>query len=147
VLRYTFAPLAGRLLAPRMVRQMFAPMPVPPAFEAAVPIPMMLRPWQIRASTEDAASMVPAAAAAAPRYAELRRLPVAILVGDGDRVVDPGRHSLRLHGDLPGSELRILPGLGHMVHHGAPGVVADAIASVAGAAAPRQALAGMPLPA
>ncbi|WP_270933895.1 alpha/beta fold hydrolase [Falsiroseomonas oryzae] len=126
-LRYTVGPLAGRLIAPGMIRQMFAPRPVPPAFTAAVPVPMMLRPWQIKASAEDAAFMTPRTARAAPRYGELARLPVAILAGAEDRIVDVGRHSVRLHRAVPGSTLRILPGLGHMLHHGAPGIVTAAV--------------------
>jgi pimeloyl-ACP methyl ester carboxylesterase len=131
VLRYTVSPLAGRLIAPGMIRAMFAPAPVPPEFTAAVPVPMMLRPWQIRASAEDAATMTPRVAAVERRYGELRRLPVAIVAGAEDGVVDAGRQSARLHEALPHSDLRVVPGLGHMVHHGAPWVVADAVEALA----------------
>jgi pimeloyl-ACP methyl ester carboxylesterase len=136
VLRHTLAPLAGGLIAPGMIRRMFAPMPVPPAFTEAVPVPMMLRPSQLRAESEEAALMIPGARAAAPRYPELRRLPVAIVAGAEDRIVDVGRHSLRLHRDLPDSEIAVVPGLGHMVHHGAPGLLAAAIERIATAAVP-----------
>lgn len=143
VIRYTAGPLVGRAIAPAMIRRMFAPRPVPGAFLEAVPVGLMLRPWQIKASAEDAASMTPRAAIAAPRYRELGRVPVAILAGAEDGIVDVGRHSVRLHHDVPGSELRVLPGLGHMVHHGAPDIVASAVARVAdrAAAAPAAVLA------
>jgi pimeloyl-ACP methyl ester carboxylesterase len=131
VVRYTVGPPIGGLIAPRMIHDMFAPMPVPPAFAEAVPLPMMLRPWQIRASAEDAATMTPRAMTVAARYPELSRLPVAILAGAEDRIVDVGRHSVRLHEAVPGSELRVIPGLGHMVHYGAPGAVAEAVEAVA----------------
>lgn len=127
VIRYTAAPLAGRLIGPELVRKMFAPQPVPPAFAAAVPLPIMLRPWQIRAAAEDAATMTPRAAEVADRYGELAGLPVAILAGAADQVVDPGRHSVRLHHELPASVLHLVPGVGHMVHHAAPGLLVDAI--------------------
>jgi pimeloyl-ACP methyl ester carboxylesterase len=104
---------------------------VPPPFTEAVPIPIMLRPWQIKASAEDAASMIPRAAAVEHRYPELRRLPVDIVAGAEDQIVDVGRHSVRLHEVLPHSDLRVVPGLGHMVHHGAPGVIADAVDTIA----------------
>jgi pimeloyl-ACP methyl ester carboxylesterase len=138
LLRHTVAPLLGRLILPGMVRAMFAPMPVPPAFRAAVPPPIMLRPGQIKAAAEDAASMTARVAQAAPRYGELARLPVTILAGAEDQVVDVGRHSRRLHQLLPGSRLHVVPGLGHMVHHGAPELVAEAAARMA---APAEALA------
>jgi pimeloyl-ACP methyl ester carboxylesterase len=130
-IRYTIGPLIGRVIAPKMIRTMFAPAPVPPSFTEAVPIPMMLRPWQIKASSEDAAAMIPAAAGFAERYDELRRLPVSLIVGAEDQIVDVGRQSARLHRELPGSDLHIVPGLGHMVHYGAPGLVADTIETVA----------------
>jgi pimeloyl-ACP methyl ester carboxylesterase len=117
-----------------MIRDMFAPAPVPPAFLEAVPLPMMLRPWQIRASAEDAATMTPRAMTVSGRYAELGRMPVAILAGAEDRIVDVERHSARLHRAVPGSTLRVVAGLGHMVHHGAPEAVAEAVDSMTGRA-------------
>jgi pimeloyl-ACP methyl ester carboxylesterase len=146
VIRYTVGPLIGRLIAPKMIRDMFAPAPVPPRFTEAVPVPMMLRPWQVKASSEDAATMTPRTMAVAERYGELGRLPVSIVVGAEDRVVDVGRQSARLHRAVPGSDLRLVPGLGHMVHHGAPELVADAIEAVATAATAGQSVVGAPAP-
>lgn len=135
VIRYSVGPLVGRLIAPTMIKKMFEPAPVPPSFAEAVPVPMMLRPWQIKASAEDAAAMIPAAAAFKERYDELRHLPISLIVGAEDQIVDVGRQSVRLHRDLPGSDLHVVPGFGHMVHYGAPVLVADAIEAVVTAAA------------
>jgi pimeloyl-ACP methyl ester carboxylesterase len=77
---------------------------------------------------------------AAQRYGELRRLPVSIVAGAEDQIVDVGRHSARLHRAVPGSDLHVVPGLGHMVHYGAPGLIAEAIDAVASAAAQRSAI-------
>jgi pimeloyl-ACP methyl ester carboxylesterase len=131
VIRYTVGPLIGQLIAPKMIGTMFAPAPVPPAFTAAVPISMMLRPWQVKASAEDAATMIPGAAAFQERYGELSHLPVSILAGAEDMIVDVGRQSARLHRALPGSQLQVLQGLGHMVHHGAPDLVVEAVGATA----------------
>ncbi|WP_207538715.1 alpha/beta fold hydrolase [Sabulicella rubraurantiaca] len=133
VIRYTVGPLLGSLIAPKMIEKMFAPAPVPPDFTAAVPIPIMLRPWQIKGSAEDAASMSPWAAYAEGRYHEITQLPIAIVVGEDDGIVDVGRHSARLHQAVPGSSLHMVPGQGHMVHHGAPELVARCIDAVASA--------------
>jgi hypothetical protein len=57
-------------------------------------------------------------------------MPVGIMAGSDDEIVDVGRHSQRLHGEIPGSELRIIEGAGHMVHHLAPREVVDLIRSV-----------------
>ena len=71
------------------------------------------------------------------RYGELG-MPVAIVAGTEDRVVDVGRHAVRLQGDIPGGELRLVPGAGHMVHHAVPGLVAELVGAVSDrSAAPR----------
>jgi hypothetical protein len=57
---------------------------------------------------------------------------VVIMAGAEDRVVDVGRHAVRLREEIPRGDLRLVPGAGHMVHHAAPGQVADAVAAVAG---------------
>jgi pimeloyl-ACP methyl ester carboxylesterase len=59
---------------------------------------------------------------------------VTIMAGSEDQVVDVGRHSIRLHEQIPHSELRLVPGAGHMVHHAVPEQVAEVIEAVAGEA-------------
>jgi len=59
-------------------------------------------------------------------YRELK-LPVVILTGGDDQIADVDRQSKRLHEEIPQSELTVLPGLGHMVHHLAPEQVVKAI--------------------
>jgi len=50
-----------------------------------------------------------------------------ILTGGDDQIADVGRQSKRVHEEVPQSELTVLPGLGHMVHHLAPDQVIKAI--------------------
>jgi pimeloyl-ACP methyl ester carboxylesterase len=57
---------------------------------------------------------------------------VAIMAGSEDQVVDVGRHAIRLHEQIPHSDLRLVPEAGHMVHHAVPGQVAEVIEAVAG---------------
>jgi pimeloyl-ACP methyl ester carboxylesterase len=130
VMRYTISPLLGRLLAPRLIAKIFAPRPVPPRFVSEFPLALALRPWQIRASAEDTAFMIPGAASLKAHYATLD-LPVAILAGAGDRIVDVDRQAVALHRALPHSELRVVPGLGHMMHYAVPDDVVAAIDSIA----------------
>src|SRR4051812_36406104 len=85
-----------------------------------------VRPIQLRASAEDAALMTPAVIELEQHYRELK-LPVVILTGGDDQIADVGRQSRRLHEEIPQSELTVLPGLGHMVHHLAPDAVIKAI--------------------
>lgn len=133
VARYTVSPLFGAVAAPGLISLVFAPAPVPERFSAGFPVRLTLRPSQIRASAEDTALLVPAAAALRHRYAGLR-VPVVIVAGASDRVLDTWQHSARLHHEVAGSSLWVVPGLGHMVHHGAPAVVLNAVESVAAAA-------------
>jgi pimeloyl-ACP methyl ester carboxylesterase len=132
-MRYTVSPAVGALLTPGLITASFDPAPVPPRFAAGFPVGLTLRPRHIRASAEDSGLLMSSAAAFEGRYGELR-LPVAIVAGAEDRIVDPGLHSVRLHRELPGSTLRVVPGEGHMVHHGAAGVVTEAVEAVALAA-------------
>ena len=130
VMRYTISPALGRLMAPKIIGRMFEPMPVPERFWAEYPIEMALRPSQLRAVAEDTAFMVPAAAVMAPRYSELR-LPVAIMAGAEDKIVDPERQSALLYQELEANELRLVPDVGHMVHHAVPDEVVAMIGRVA----------------
>lgn len=138
VLRYTVSPIFARLALRPMIKAMFSPLPVPPVFDATMPREIMLRPGQLRADAEDGTFMVPAAVALQRRYGELS-MPVRLLAGADDRIVDPQAHSVRLHQALPQSRLTVVPGAGHMVHYAVPEkVVADveAISAPAEAAGP-----------
>jgi pimeloyl-ACP methyl ester carboxylesterase len=137
VLRHTVSPLLGAALMPLVVKGMFAPLPVPERFREGFPHGMAVRPSQIRAEAQDGATMAYGVASMRDGYRGLR-MPVVIAAGTEDRVVDVGRHAVRLQGDIPGSELRLVPGAGHMVHHAVPGLVAELVEAVSDrSAAPR----------
>jgi len=80
--RYTIAPLAGWLMAPALIRKVFAPSPVPRSFEA-FPVSLTLRPSQLRAAGADSAGMLAGAAGLCRHYAGLD-MPVAIVAGTAD---------------------------------------------------------------
>ena len=134
ILRYTVSPLLSALLWPGIRRKLFTPAAVPAHFEA-FPVRMLLRPWQLRASAEESALMIPAAKTLSRRYGELT-LPVMIMAGADDQIADVGRQSMRLHQELPQSELRLVPGVGHMVHQNVPDQVMAAIDAAANAGLP-----------
>src|SRR4051812_32277001 len=135
-LRHTISPPLSRLMLPAGIRAMFAPASVPERFDRLFPKELMVRPIQLRASMEDAALMTPSVMELQEHYRDLK-LPVLILTGGDDQIADVGRQSRRLHEEIPQSELTVLPGLGHMVHHLAPDQVSkviDRAAKLAGAA-------------
>lgn len=128
VLRYTISPLWGAAILPVANAKLFGPAPVPAIWKDEFPFALMLRPSQIHAEAADGAMMIPAAAHLSKRYNELT-LPVTIIAGAGDRIVDPVKQSQRLHDALPQSTLSIVEGVGHMVHHTALASVLEAIES------------------
>ena len=105
---------------------MFAPAPVSAQFKRGFPVELAVRPWQIRAAAAEAGLMIPQASRLARKY-EALSLPVLIVAGLQDNVVDFDRQSHRLAGELPNGILTPIPGAGHMVHHTAPEQVANAI--------------------
>ena len=134
VMRYTVTALSARAMLNRMVEGMFSPCVVPAGFLTAVPRELMLRPAQLRANAEDAAFMMPEARALSARYSELR-LPMTLIAGAQDKVVDPRAHSQRFHEAYPQSRFQLVPDVGHMAHYEAPDLVCAAIDELASAGA------------
>ncbi|WP_375407694.1 alpha/beta fold hydrolase [uncultured Methylobacterium sp.] len=132
ILRYTVSPPVARLMWPAMIRKLFSPAPVAATF-AGVPSEMAIRPSQLRASAAESALMIPDAVAVQGRYGELE-MPIAIVAGSGDKIVDVDDQAVRLHRELPTSSLHVVEGCGHMVHHTAPRDVMAAVDAVALAA-------------
>jgi pimeloyl-ACP methyl ester carboxylesterase len=147
LMRYTVVPPLAAAMLPLMVKSSFAPLPVPDGFTRGFPGGLALRPSQIRAEAEETAMMISAAAALQDRYRELR-MPITIMAGTQDRIVDHRRHAVRLSGEAPHSTLRLVPNAGHMVHYAVPDQVVEAIggASDGAAAVPSGAIASPPLP-
>jgi pimeloyl-ACP methyl ester carboxylesterase len=112
-----------------MMAKIFGPRAVPTKFEA-FPKEMALRPSQIRASAAESALMIPDAFYFRDEYTDLK-MPVVIVAGDEDKVVDIDAQSTRLHHDVPQSTFHRVTGAGHMVHQTATGVVMSAIDEVA----------------
>ena len=129
VIRYTISPILSRLMWPLLMRKIFGPQSVPKKF-AGFPKAMAVRPSQIRASAAESALMIPDALAARDTYSQLK-MPVAIIAGAEDRLVDAEDQSARLHGDIPQSSFHCIPGAGHMIHQTATDAVMSAIEKVA----------------
>lgn len=125
LLRHTVAPLIGRMLWPRLVKRMFAPAPVPARFQQ-LPKWMALRPAQLGASAAETAMMVPSAQRLSARYHELT-LPIAIIAGSGDKIVNVAHNAVRLHGEVQHSELIVEHDVGHMPHYADPARVMEAV--------------------
>ena len=129
ILRHTVVPFVRRLMAPDAMRRVFAPCAVPARFRRAYPLPLAMRTSQMQAVDEEAAMLHHAAKSFSRLYRELS-VPVHLIAGSRDRIVDTDVHSVRLHQELAASTFHRVPECGHMVHHAAPETVVAAIAEV-----------------
>jgi pimeloyl-ACP methyl ester carboxylesterase len=130
VVRHTVSPLLGRLMWPLLMRKIFGPASVPSKF-AAFPSEMALRPSQIRASAAESALMIPGAFALQENYGQLK-MPVVIIAGEEDQLINIDDQSAQLHGDITHSTFQSIAGAGHMVHQTATQRVMAAIDQAAG---------------
>jgi pimeloyl-ACP methyl ester carboxylesterase len=135
IMSHTLSPLVSRLIWPLMLAKIFGPKSAPAKFEQ-FPKEMALRPSQIRASAAESALMIPDAFHFEDKYADLK-MPVVIIAGEDDRLIDIDKQSARLHSDISQSAFHRVPRNGHMIHQTATRDVMAAIDEVAGTAAPR----------
>ena len=134
ILTYTFSPIIGRIMWPLLMKEIFGPRSVPKKFDG-FPKAMAVRPSQIRASAAESALMIPAAYAFDGEYESLK-IPLVIIAGEDDRLIDIDEQSGRLHDQVTQSKLYRVPGTGHMVHQTATGLVISAIDEAAGEVLP-----------
>ena len=115
----------GRPLVDAALRRAFAPGPVPDGYER-VALPLALDPANLAGDGEDRRSAEAGLRALQPLYPSLA-VPLVIVVGEDDRMVPPST-SLRLRGLVPGAELVVVPGAGHLPQFTTPGPVLAAVA-------------------
>jgi pimeloyl-ACP methyl ester carboxylesterase len=111
--------LAGsldRAMLPLLWRAIFLPQAVPPDFAARFPWLHASGPARMIAEGEDAMSVWPALARAAAAYPTCR-VPVRILGGAADIVVNNALHGALAAAMIPGARFAWLRGTGHMLHH------------------------------
>jgi pimeloyl-ACP methyl ester carboxylesterase len=129
VVRQAVMPFVWRLTAQGAVQRIFAPCAVPERFRQSYSMADALRPSQMRAVEEEAAMLTESARTLSELYSELN-VPVRLIAGSHDRIVETAEHSARLHQELASSTFRVVPDCGHMVHHAAPDEVIEAIIKV-----------------
>lgn len=97
----------------------FAPSVPPDGWLEAARVSLAARPESLRANGEDLVAAKREVTAQQARYPEIK-VPVAILVGDGDRVVSPSIHAMHLAQVLPNARIEVLRGVGHLPHEASP---------------------------
>lgn len=129
VLRRTLSPVIVRAVWPALLNTIFHPQEVPVAFHE-VDRRLVTSPDSLRASAEETAILIPSVAALQHRYGELGTLgiPILLAAGDEDRVINAATHAAWLKRLVPGAQLRLFRGVGHMVHHAEPEALLTAMA-------------------
>jgi pimeloyl-ACP methyl ester carboxylesterase len=125
---WTLALPAMILQRDKVLAMVFGPEPVPADFGSRGGGLLGLRPSQFIAAATDLAAVqqdLPALEQAYPRL----RLPVAVLCGRGDRILDPAEQGQSLAAVLPGTRLQLVDG-GHMLPVTQPERTADFIAEL-----------------
>ena len=128
LVRNTTSPVFSRLAWPALRSIAFGPAPAPERFRQ-LPAWAFLRPRSLKAAAQESGMMIAQTGALAQRYGELR-VPVSILAGESDRIVDPHGQVERLQRELGDAQSTTIPGAGHMLHHADPDLVADAVTEV-----------------
>jgi pimeloyl-ACP methyl ester carboxylesterase len=118
-----------------MKRKTFRPQAPPPGIVRKGFIPLAFRPRAYEVNMEDFAVMYDAVLRQSARYRDIR-LPVLVIAGDSDEIVWTDLHSFAFAREVPGAELILMPGIGHMPQYADGAAVVSAIEPLAERVAP-----------
>ncbi len=108
----------------------FGPQPVPADYAISGGGFLGLRPSHFHATSSDLVAVEKDLPQQVERYGEIR-MPVGILFGSRDRVLDHAQHGLSMQGKIEGIDIEILDGIGHMPQFVEAGKVAAFIRRIA----------------
>jgi pimeloyl-ACP methyl ester carboxylesterase len=129
IVAWTLATPLTMLTADRVLKQLFAPEKAPPDFTTAGGALLGLRPCTFYAASSDLLAVNNGFAEMIRRYPSLS-VPVGILFGRGDRLLDYRLHGQAMKEKIPNLHLEVVEG-GHMLPITAPDLVADFIRRMA----------------
>jgi pimeloyl-ACP methyl ester carboxylesterase len=102
-------------------------------------IPLAFRPETFEANMQDFAVMYDAVFQQSARYGDIR-LPTIVMAGEDDQIVWTDLHSRSIAREVPGAELILLPGIGHMPQYAEGEKVLAAIEALAESVSPMDSL-------
>lgn len=105
--------------APAKLDFVFGPQQPPEDYAVAGGAMLGLRPGHFYATSTDFVSSGRDLRRLQARYGELQ-MPVGIIFGDADRVLDYEKQGLAMEGAVKGLDLEIVSGVGHMLQHALP---------------------------
>jgi pimeloyl-ACP methyl ester carboxylesterase len=127
---YTLAFPFGALLIRPGSRAAFRPQSFPRRYVKRSAAMLVLRPVTLMANWADVGALDNFLAEQAERYGNLT-VPTIVLAGDRDPLVQLAHHGARLAAAASCVKVEVLPGYGHMLHHGAADRVAAAVEEIA----------------
>jgi len=127
---YTLALPFGALLMRPGSRAAFRPQPFPQRYVKRSAAMLVLRPVTLMANWADVGELDEFLVEQSARYGDLT-VPTIVLQGDSDPLVQPAAHCVRLAAAASCVKVDVLPGYGHMLHHGAADRVAAAVEDIA----------------
>jgi pimeloyl-ACP methyl ester carboxylesterase len=122
---HTLTPLVGRIVVNQNLKKAYHPQLVHKDY-VQQSAQMWIRPEQVRACAYDERTLRSSLKELSPRYSDIE-LPVTIVTGSNDLLIEPEQHAHRLHKAIRGSELIVLPQTGHQLPQTRPDAVIDAI--------------------
>lgn len=122
---HTLTPLIGRAIVRVSLKEAYHPQAVQQEY-ARQSAEMWTRTKQVRACAYDERTLRSSLKSLSPGYSDLQ-LPVVIVTGSDDLLVEPKKHAYQLHKTIKGSELVVLPLTGHQLPQTRPDSVIDAI--------------------
>ena len=128
-------PLVGRTIVRKSLKEAYHPQVVHEEY-AERSAELWTRPDQIRACAYDERTLGASLASLCERYSEIK-LPVVIVTGSDDLLLEPGKHAYRLQKTIKDSKLVVLPATGHQLPQTQPEAVVSAVADVWAAVAER----------
>lgn len=115
-----------QVMLPLLWDMMFKPQPMPKAFQQQFPFDLANNADAMQAMGEDSVQAISRLTYNLGRLATCR-VPTRIFVGASDLVADPMKHGGLAATAMPRARFRALPGMGHMLHHFRPELIAEAV--------------------
>jgi pimeloyl-ACP methyl ester carboxylesterase len=124
----TLTPLLGRALVRKSVKRAYDPQDVQPDY-VEQSLELWMKPDHIRACAYDERTLGASLNVLSEHYRDIE-MPVVIVAGSADRLLDPEEHAYPLHKTIKNSKLIVLPETGHQLPQTRPDAVISAIDTV-----------------
>lgn len=118
-------PFLGRAVVRKSLTQAYAPQAVQEDYVERS-LELWMKPDHIRASAYDERTLRASLAALSEHYHDIQ-MPVVIVTGSADRLLNPEEHAYPLHKTIKHSKLVVLPETGHQLPQTRPDAVISAI--------------------